>query len=426
VIMNSIKRHVWIIVLAAVFLLVNIWFLVNHPGSIFNEPERFGQAISTYGSRDASLYSKMAWQLINQGIYGYNADYSNAYVTPGQPFYLVAIYKAAELFNTNHIMLTRVANMLLNIGIVFLLYLISIQLFRSKWIGLLSAFLYSLHIAPYHYFRTALTEIPSLFLMLACVSLFLAAINKNQYRYHIIFGIAASIMLMFRPTPAPILLLAWGIVLYRSGFKEGVKIGFIWTIGPVLIMVPWVIRNLALFGHAYLFSSHAGSPLLGGTSPFYLDDQAALVQEAKQQGISLEEYGKQRIAEGFKNDFPLFFSWFTVGKTLWLFMDQQGNPDGLGPYAQFFSGPLKGFFKLQNMLVVLVAFAAMVIFRKHKEFMLLSTSVIIYIVFSNIFLTIPRYGLLIYPILCLIASYGIFEAVKKGSQFIYSSRKKEA
>ncbi|MGD6875874.1 phospholipid carrier-dependent glycosyltransferase [Bacillus infantis] len=423
---NSIKRHVWILALAAVFLLVNIWFLVNHPGSIFNEPERFGQAISTYGSRDASLYSKMAWQLINEGIYGYNADYSNAYVTPGQPFYLVAIYKAAEFLNTNHIMLTRVANMLLNIGIVFLLYLISIQLFRSKWIGLLSAFLYALHIAPYHYFRTALTEIPSLFLMLACVSLFLAAISKNQYRYHIIFGIAASIMLMFRPTPAPILLLAWAIVLYRSGFKEGVKIGFIWTIGPVLIMVPWVIRNFALFGHAYLFSSHAGSPLLGGTSPFYLEDQAALVQEAKQQGISLEEYGKQRIAEGFKSDFPLFFSWFTIGKTLWLFVDQQGNPDGLGPYAQFFSGPIKGFFKLQNMLVVLAAFSAMVIFRKHKEFMLLSSTVIIYIVFSNIFLTIPRYGLLIYPILCLIASYGIFEAVKKGSQFFHSSRKKEA
>ncbi|MBU8881151.1 glycosyltransferase family 39 protein [Bacillus sp. FJAT-29790] len=409
-IIHAFKRHVWIIVLLAFYLFVNVWFLVTHPGSIFNQPERFGEAISIYGSRDGSLYAKMAWQLIQKGVYGYNADYPNAYVTPGQPFYLAAIYKAAEILNTNHVMLTRLANMILNLGIVLLIYLISIKLFKNKWVGLVAGLLYCMHIAPLHYFRTALTEIPSIFLFLLSIFVFLMALEKKKYRYHLAFGIVASIMLMFRATPAPILIFAWGIVLYRFGFIEGVKIGFIWTIGPLLIMVPWVIRNMLQFGHLYLFSSHAGGPLLGGANPFYTIDQGQLVAEAVEQGLSAEEYGKKRILEGFRENFPLYFSWFTVGKTIWLFMDQHGNPDGLGPYTKDFSAGLKGFFKWQNPLVILFSFIAIVLFRKHRPFMLMSVVVIIYIFFSNIFLTLPRYGLLIYPVLCILASYGFFKA----------------
>jgi 4-amino-4-deoxy-L-arabinose transferase-like glycosyltransferase len=407
-----IKKHSWFIALLILYLVVNILFLVKHPGSIFNFPQRFGEQISIYGSRDASLYAKMAWQLINDGVYGYNADYSNAYVTPGQPFYLVAIFKLAEILNTNHIVLYRLSNMVLNLSIVTLIYMISLRLFKIKWIGLGAALLYCTHIAPFHYFRAALTEMPSIFFFLLSIYIFLVALERKKYRYHILFGLIASILLMFRATPAPMLLFAWALVLVRSGFKEGVKIGFIWCIGPLLIMVPWVVRNLQLFEHAYLFSSHAGSPLLGGTSPYYMGDQGLLVEEARQKGLSLEEYGKQRIKEGFTEDFPLFFSWFTVGKTLWLFMDQSGNPDGLGPYAQSFPNWIKSFFKYQNIFVsfsgLLFAFAL----RKHKPLVYLSTIILIYIVFSNIFLTIPRYGLLVMPILAIISSYGVYTCTK--------------
>ena len=404
---SMIKKHSIIMAILLLYLGVNLLFLIIHPGSIFNFPERFGDQISIYGSRDASLYAKMAWQVIHEGIYGYNADYSNAYVTPGQPFYLIGIFKVAEFFHTNHVMLYRLANMVLNLGIVTLTYMISLRLFRNKWVGIIAAILYCTHIAPLHYFRAALTEMPSIFLFLLSIYIFIIALDKKTYRYHILFGLIASILLMFRATPAPMLLFAWLLVLARSGFKEGVKIGLIWCIGPLLIMAPWVARNISLFDQAYLFSSHAGSPLLGGTSPYFLEDQGQLVQEAKSKGMSLEEFGKYRIKEGFKENFPLFFSWFTVGKTMWLFMDQSGNPDGLGPYANSFPTWVKTFFKYQNIFIAFSGLVFAFALRKHKPLIYLSSVILIYIVFSNIFLTIPRYGLLIMPVLAIISSYGL-------------------
>lgn len=406
------KHHSGILFLLAIYLLVNLWFFVNHPGSIFNEPERFGEAISTYGSRDASLYAKMAWQIIHEGIYGYNANHSNAYVTPGQPFYLVAIFKLAEIFNTNHVMLTRLFNMLLNLGIVALIYVISFRLFKGKGLGLIASLLYCLHIAPLHYFRTTLTEIPAIFLFLLSFYIFLLALENDKYRYHVFFGIIASITLMFRATPAPLLLLGWGIVLKKAGFYKGVKIGLIWCIGPLVVMAPWVIRNSLLFGQMYLFSSHAGDPLLAGTNTFYLEEHGVLLSEAEKRGLSSEEYGKLRMAEGFEEDFPLYFSWYTVGKIIWLFMDSSGNPEGLGPYGKEFSGIIKAFYKWQNILTVGIAFLSMFAFRKDKIFVLLTLAVFIYIGFSNVFLTIPRYGFFIYPIICLIAGYGLMQILK--------------
>lgn len=411
-----VKQHKWLLLIFFVFLMVHLWFLVVHPGSIFNEPERFGEEISIYGSRDASLYAKMAWQIINDGIYGYNSETSNAYVTPGQPFYLVIIFKTAELLKTNHVMLTRLANMILNVMTMLLTYFVVLKLFSNRGLALGTAVLYCLHIAPYHYFRTALTEIPSLFLFMLSIAIFLIALEKRQYRYHLLFGLIASVLLMFRPTPAPILLLAWGIVLYQNGFKEGVKIGFIWSIGPLFIMVPWVIRNFMIFNHFYLFSSHAGGPLLAGTNAFYLIDQAVLVREAEVKGLLAEDYAKERLVKGFLENFPLYFAWFTVGKTLWLFMDQSGFPDGLGPYRGMFPGWLQYFFTLQNIGVVFIAFLSIILFHKKRPILLLSLVIVIYIIFSNIFLTLPRYGLLIYPIMCIIAATGIYEIVERIKQ----------
>jgi 4-amino-4-deoxy-L-arabinose transferase-like glycosyltransferase len=404
---SLLKRHSLFLVLLVMYIIVNSWFLMKHPGSIFNQPERFGEAISTYGSRDASLYAKMAWQLINEGIYGYNSEEPNAYVTPGQPFYLVAIFKVAEWMQTNHVMLARLSNMILNILTVVLIYTISIKLFKKQTIGLVASLLYCTHIAPYHYFRTTLTETPSIFLFLLSIWIFLLALETGKYRYHVLFGIVASIMLMFRPTPAPILLLAWAIVLLRQGFREGVKIGFIWTIGPLVIMLPWVIRNILLFDHMYLFSSHSGDPLLAGTNPFHMEDYPTIVQTARDLGVSFQEHGWTRIKQGFQENFPLYFAWFTVGKTIWLFIDPTGIPDGLGPYQETFPEFLSTFFIYQNAFLAIFGLLFAYLFRKHKPFMALSLVVLIYIVFSNIFLTIPRYGLIIMPILAIITGYGL-------------------
>lgn len=416
----ELKQHVPFLVLLGLYLIVQLYFLVSHPGSIYNEPERVGEGIATYGSRDASLYAKMAWQLLHEGIYAYNEEQSNAYVTYGQPFYLAGIFQVAEWLNTNHLMLYRLSNMVLNTLVVVLTYVIGMKLFNSRTVSFFGALLYCTYIAPYHYFRAALTEIPSLFLFMLTIFIFILALEKKTYRYHILFGLVASLLLMFRATPAPILLFAWGIMLVRTGFKESVKIGFIWCVGPLVLMTPWVVRNFLMFGEAYLFSSHAGSPLLLGTRPFFLEGEAEVVQQAKALGLSLEDYGKQRIAEGFSTDFILYFSWFTVGKTMWLFMTTQLMPDGLGPYINDFSKTVFEFFKWHNVFTAASGLLFAFLFRKHRPLTYLSIVLLIYIFFSNIFLAIPRYGFIVYPIVCLIAAYGwvyIYRSAKKSIKY---------
>ena len=128
-------------------------------------------------------------------------------------------------------MVYRMSNLVLNMGIVILTYAISLRLFNKKWVAIIASVLYMTHIAPLHYFRTALTEIPTIFMFLLTIWLFLMALKKDKYRYHVIFGIVAALLLMFRATPAPMLLFAWFIVIGQKGFKEAVKIGFIWCRG---------------------------------------------------------------------------------------------------------------------------------------------------------------------------------------------------
>ncbi|MET3575403.1 ArnT family glycosyltransferase [Bhargavaea ullalensis] len=410
------KRHFIITVLLVIYAGVNLFFLYTHPGSIYNSPGTFGEEISTYGSRDAALYSKMAWQLIDDGVYGYEyspnaAGKPNAYVTYGQPFYLAAIFKTAEVLNTNHLMLYRLANMFLNLGIVVLIYAIAWSLFRNRWISNIASILYMTHIAPLHYFRAALTEIPSIFLLLLSIYIFIIAIRTKDIKWHIAFGIIASLMLMFRATPAPMLLFAWLLVAVRYGLKDGIKTGLIWCIGPLLVMGPWAVRNYIQFGEMYLFSSHAGGPLLGGANPFYRVPPEDLVHEAVAKGYNQEQYAKILIPQGFKEDFPLWFTWFTMGKTMWLFVDNNLTPDGLGPYSQYIPGFLRRFFKYQNMFLAGVGLLSAFLCRRHRPVMYLSVLVLIYIIASNIFLALPRYGLLIMPLLAIIGAYGMVQAV---------------
>lgn len=410
------KRHVIIIALLVVYAFLNMYLLYTHPGSIYNDPDYFGEEISTYGSRDAALYAKMAWQLLDDGIYGYEYDPEvagkpNAYVTYGQPFYLALIFKTAEIFNTNHLMLYRLANMALNLGAVILIYSLAYRLFRNKWIGNIAALLYMTHIAPLHYFRAALTEIPSIFLILLSTYIFFIALDKKDVKWHTLFGIIASLLLMFRASPAPILLFAWFLVVSRYGWKDGIKTGFIWCIGPLLVMGPWVARNFIQFGQHYLFSHHAGGPLLGGANPFYRIPPEDLVHEAVANGYNQEQYAKILIPQGFKEDFALWVSWFTVGKTMWLFFDNTFTPDGLGPYNRYISGTMRSFFVVQNLFLAGIGLLSAVLTRKHRPVMYLSVIVLVYIAASNMFLALPRYGLMIMPILAIIAAYGIVHLV---------------
>lgn len=394
-------------------LLIHLVFLVKQPGTIFNRPEVFNFTAEQgeWGGRDASLYAQMANQIINEGVYGYDTHHTgetvkNAFVTPGHPFYLVSIFMVANLFNIDQLILAKLVNMLLSVGTVFLIYLIARQLFEKKFVGWISAFLYATYFSPLHYFRTTLTEIPSIFMICLTILFFLKAYRSNKTSHHVLFALFYCIAVMIRPTPAPLILIAIGMILYKYGIKKSIRVGCLWIIGPIVIILPWVIRNYLAFGELYIFSSHAGNSLYAGSNPYNIYSFSDYWREMHAMGYDQSQYAMYKIKQGFSDNFSLWFSWFTLGKTLELFE----YVDGKVHYYYYFGFKL---LELQHFLVVFVGFISGVVYRNNKGVLTLLVILFGYIALSNMFLTITRYGFYIIPILCLLSGFGIVSLVDK-------------
>lgn len=400
-------------------LLLHLLFLVKEPGMIFNKPEVLGftEVEGKWGGRDASLYAQMANQILNEGVYGYDTYHTgeivkNAFVTPGHPLYLVTTFFIANLLHMDQLDLARIFNMILSVGTIFLIYLIAMNLFKKESVALISAVLYATYFSPLHYFRTTLTEIPGIFMLCLTVLFFIKAFYGNQAKDHLLFSIFFCIAVMIRPTPAPLILLGIGAVLCKYGIKESVKIGLLWVMGPIMIILPWVIRNYIAFGELYIFSSHAGNSLYAGSNPYNIYSFSDYYREMHALGYDQSQYAWYKIKAGFVTNFPLWFSWFTVGKTIHLFQ----YVDSYVHYHDY-----KGFklFELQHYFLVIVGSISGIIFRKHQGVAIVLSILLGYIALSNLFLTIPRYGFYIIPMLCILAGYGLNQLVtiftKKGN-----------
>lgn len=408
------KKSIFYIILFSLFL--HLLFLVKHPGTIFNSPEALGftEEIGIWGSRDAWLYAKMANQLIEHGVYGYDTHHTgqivkNAFVTPGQPMYLVVIFTIASALHIDQMLLVKISNLILSVATVLLVYLISKKLFRNELMAILGALLYATYFSPLHYFRTALTEIPGIFFICLAIFLFLLAFETNRTNHHILFAISFCIAIMIRPTPAPLILFAIGAVVFKYGVKKSIRIGLLWLIGPALIILPWVIRNYVAFGKAYLFSSHGGNSIYAGANPFYIYDFSDYWREREAMGIAREDqgaYGLHKIKQGFKENPALWFSWFTIGKTFELFK----SVDSKIHYFKYAGFALA---QLQHYFVVIVGLISGFLFRKQKGVIVILIVLIGYICLSNLFLTITRYGYYIIPMLCILAGYGLGQILLK-------------
>lgn len=389
-VISLIKQHKGIVIILLLSFAAHLWFLTANPG-YFNE----------YGSRDAQKYYEMAHQWIDKGFYGYNQDAPNAYVTPGNPVYLSSILLLAKVIHVQDIFLVKCFNMVLSLGTIFLLYLIGNRLFSNKSVGIITALSFATYLGPYHFFRSMLTEMPSIFFFTLAIYLLVLAYQTNKQSFHIAFGFASAILLMFRPAPAPLLLIAYVLMLQKYGLKEGIRIGLLWWIGPVVVMTPWVIRNYYQFGQSYLFSSHSGNPMLGGTNPFFLQDFKHIAYEVAQRGITQNQMAWERIQNGFTTQFPLWFSWFTVGKTSIMFEQPASYPNYF-----LYKGWFQNFFWYQHLILVIGGAIFSFVYKKQTAIRYILFSILLYIGISNMFIPSDRYGLFIIPMFCVVFGYG--------------------
>ncbi|PPA70270.1 glycosyltransferase family 39 protein [Jeotgalibacillus proteolyticus] len=406
-----------------------LYLLVKHPGTNFIQtpPEEIQRMLSEaeisesqarlmehtweFGSRDAYLYAKMTNQWIEHGVYGFDSlntgeIESNAFVTPGFPILLAGIFSAANLFNADQMLFVKLFNMLLNLGTIFLLYLLSARLFKNKWMGITASLLYASYFSPLHFFRTALTEVPGIFTYLLAFYLFLLAYETNKKKFHFLFAAVFCFGLLIRPILAPVVLLLYlaVIIKHRKFYKEWVTIGLIWALGSILVIGPWVVRNYLLYREFVLFSTHSANSWYAGSNPYNLFDFSDYWRERESLGMETKDFAFMKIREGFQNEFNLWFSWFTVGKTYELFK----IPDAIYFYRHW----TLPYFKLQHEILVIIGFLTAFLVRK-KEVLAVALILLTYLIFSNLFLTIPRYGYYIIPLFCILNGYAWVTVIEK-------------
>ena len=183
------------------------------------------------------------------------------------------------------------------------------------------------------------------------------------------------------------------VVLFTYGFKDSIRIGLLWFIGPFFIIGAWVVRNYLALNQFILFSTQGADPLIAGADPFNKIGYENIVNEMRAKGLDDKgAYAKELIKNGFKTDFTYWFSWFTVGKTIELFK----TAPAVDQYR------IHNFMQLCHRVFIIGTFLSSFCFMlnsfKHKRVMMLVASSIIYIIFSNLFLAINRYGFSLIPL----------------------------
>lgn len=266
---------------------------------------------------DQTGYDKTVRQLIEKGIFGYkNGSYSeqsNAFITPGYPLFLAAVYQTFGYDDEGPFVQIQIIQTGFDLASCFLLWLIARNIIKNNYLPLLAPLLFAVNPSFVMLSSYIFTESIYVFTSLLFVY-FLVKYLKNpekNYIYALLTGVSFGVSILIRPAVVPFLII---IIFSMTGLafrnRKIFKTLSILILSFGLTMSPWVIRN-ALTLHAFIpLAEQVGSPLLIGSYPYEANppiDETLSVEEMKQEAIS-------RIQTGFSKQPILYAKWYTIGK----------------------------------------------------------------------------------------------------------------
>lgn len=227
----------------------SLWLLYMHP------PQR----------TDFDWYFTHAVQMA-QGQGYLIGGHHTAYWPIGWPFFLSLILRVTG----PHVMPGMFANALLSIGIVCLVYLIAMRIFRSNAVALSSAIGYS--ILPSQIQWNSVLGSEELFSFLLILSLYLYVGTtkpgmRNWLRPVLISGLILGLACDVRPIPVlfPGFVLLYEWFVQRRGWWNGLKRTFVFALSMLVGILPVTLRNLIRMHHFILVSTNGGVNLWQGT-----------------------------------------------------------------------------------------------------------------------------------------------------------------
>jgi 4-amino-4-deoxy-L-arabinose transferase-like glycosyltransferase len=296
----------------------------------------------------------MVYQLLDKGIYGYTpygtSLISNAYTTPGYPLFLAFCYLVFG-YDGGHppIMQIQAVQIIIQLVCSLLLYLITVKLFTRRIIGLFVMTCYLLHptliLAPSY----ILTESLYGFFNLLFVYLLILAVNKKSKSLLVYLGLIFGICILIRPAIVPFLLILLLYFFFRDkekAFKYKLIDSACLSIGFIIVMLPWWIRNIISLNKIVLLAEQSGNPLLWGAYPNNPFPTIDPLQNPDEMG----KLAVQRIINGFITDPLTYLKWYTWGKLQYLVMN-------IFPGKSFIT---KGYFQIVHVFIVILGFMGLV------------------------------------------------------------------
>lgn len=191
---------------------------------------------------DSARYTGYAMSLLVDRSFS-NID---PFMVPGYPVFLAIIY---SFFGIKP-WLILLLQILMDTGIVIIVYFIAKDVFQSKEIALISAFLYSINFLSAYYSIRLLTEILFTFLFTLSILFFIKGLKKNKVSAFALTGLFAALATLVRPiaqySPA-----VFFIVLILNGatiFQKSRNIAILLLVFGA-VTSPWQLHNLQTYGY---------------------------------------------------------------------------------------------------------------------------------------------------------------------------------
>lgn len=353
-------------------------------------------------SPDELGYTTMAKQFLEKGILGYNSTepgtYSNspnAFVTPGYPLFVAALYKIANALGIDPFLAIRLIQVLLSIGVVWFIFALACRL-GGTGAGYLAAVLASVYPAFVYANARILTEVLFTFLITWYAYLVFINLDRESFWHHAAAGAVLALATLVRPAVFPLL-----FVPYLLNWRRMQRRIWLPLLGAVagfcLIMLPWWVRNYLTLGELVFFATQTGNPFLRGADPY---DPFDHVGPSVIENVAPEDYikvGLQRIREGLKTDPWLWISWYTVGKLKFMWW----GPWGFNTYLNWLALPL-------HRIILFLGFAGTTLSLWKREFRWLAAVPLVFTALQMPFIPLTRYVFPTVPLVIVLASTVMF------------------
>ena len=236
--------------LLALCVIVRVGALIALPG-IFD----FVSTGAIHGSASFDAYAR---NLLSTGVYGITPGIADATLPPLYGYVLAGVY---GIFGRGYWQV-GLFHTLLDVASIAMLYFIGKRLFRNEWIGWLTGVFYALY--PYLVFQNlTLIDTPIFITELHAFVLISVLLRERDQRDRltwvlaILGGMVLGLSTLTRPILLPLAAFVGLWFLFKRSLFDSILRLLPVALVSVLVLVPWIVRNEAVY-HAFVPTSIAG------------------------------------------------------------------------------------------------------------------------------------------------------------------------